>query len=61
VNAVRQITEERPLPDGARQEAGEWIEWATEVASGVTPQHSQGSESNAWKSFQKMRESVRDE
>lgn len=37
VEAVRQLTEERPLPEGARQEAAEWIEWATGVAVAYDP------------------------
>ncbi len=37
VNAVRQLTEGRTLPEGARQEAAEWIEWATGVADAYDP------------------------
>jgi hypothetical protein len=37
VEAVRQLTEERPLPEGAMQEAAEWIEWATGVADAYDP------------------------
>ena len=37
VEAVRQLTEERPLPEGAKQEAAEWIEWATGVADAYDP------------------------
>jgi len=37
VNAVRHMVEERPLPDGVRQEAAEWIEWATSVADAYDP------------------------
>lgn len=37
VEAVRKLTEERPLPEGAKQEAAEWIEWATGVADAYDP------------------------
>jgi hypothetical protein len=37
VEAVRQLTEQRPLPEGAKQEAAEWIEWATGVADAYDP------------------------
>jgi hypothetical protein len=37
VDAVREVVEGRPLPEGARQEAAEWIEWATGVANAYDP------------------------
>jgi hypothetical protein len=37
VEAVRTVVEGRPLPEGARQEAAEWIEWATGVADAFDP------------------------
>ena len=37
VDAVREVVEGRPLPEGARQEAAEWIEWATGVADAYDP------------------------
>ena len=37
VEAVRTVVEGRPLPEGARQEAAEWIEWATGVADAYDP------------------------
>jgi len=35
--AERQLTEVRPLPEGVRQEAADWIEWTTGVADAYDP------------------------
>jgi hypothetical protein len=37
VHAVRDLAEERPLPEGAQQEAAGWIEWAMGVADAYDP------------------------
>lgn len=37
VHAVRDLAEERPLPEGAQQEASDWIEWAMGVADAYDP------------------------
>jgi hypothetical protein len=37
VHAVRELAEERPLPEGAQQEASDWIEWAMGVADAYDP------------------------
>jgi hypothetical protein len=37
VHAVRDLAAERPLPEGARQEAAGWIEWAMGVADAYDP------------------------
>lgn len=37
MDAVREVVEGRPLPEGARLEAAERIEWATGVADAYAP------------------------